>query len=87
MQCDLDSAVSCPEEGEHGVQVVLPLGPQPVHLGLLGARELGCDLQAVGEQVVVVLHAVVHRVPLRPRCDATAEGLTVTQTLSRQIDG
>ena len=31
--------------------------------GLLPAAELGGDLQAVGEEVVEVLHAVVHQVP------------------------
>ena len=31
--------------------------------GLLPAAELGRDLEAVGEEVVKVLHAVVHQVP------------------------
>ena len=43
------------------------------------------DLQAVGKEVVVVLHPVVHCVPLSPIADATAECLTVTQTLSAII--
>ena len=103
------------QEGEHRVQVIVPLSPQPGDLRLLGARELcgnlqavlsqiiqtiwnylitlfsvlsnftihdNTDLQAVGKEVVVVLHPVVHCVPLSPITDATAECLTVTQTLS-----
>ena len=37
--------------------------------GLLPAAELGRDLEAVGEEVVKVLHAVVHQVPATSNYD------------------
>ena len=44
-------------------------------LWLFPARKFGGDLQAIGKEVVEVLHPVVHEVPLRPIGDASAEGV------------
>ena len=54
-------------------------------LWLFPTRELGSDLEAVGEQIVEVLHPVVHKVPLSPVTDAGAECVRVTQTFSEEI--
>ena len=47
---------------------------------LLPAGELCRDLHAVGEEVVVVLHAVIHYVPLGTVADALGESFGMTQT-------
>jgi len=51
------------QEGQEAVQVVVPLGVEEVGRGPFPAGHLDGQLQAVGEQVVVVLHTVVHQVP------------------------
>ena len=48
--------------------------------GTLPAGELCSQLQAAGEQIVKVLHAIVHQVPLGAVADPSAEGVAVTQT-------
>ena len=53
-------------------------------LWLFPTRELGSDLEAVGEKVVEVLHPVVHKIPLCPVTDAGAECVRVTQTFSEE---
>ena len=43
--------------------------------GSLPAGQLCGELHAVGEEVVEVLHPIVHQVPLRSITDAGAEGV------------
>ena len=46
----------------------------------LATRQLCGDLHTVGEEVVVVLHPIVHHVPFSTIADALAEFVTMTQT-------
>ena len=67
------------EEGQHAVEVVLPLHLEMVGWRSLPTRQLRGQLQAVGEEVVEVLHAVVHQVPLSSIADACTKCITVTE--------
>ena len=49
----------------------------------LPAGELRSELQAVAEQVVEVLHPIIHQIPLCPVTDACTELVTVTQTFPK----
>ena len=70
--------------GQERLLVVLPVALERVLHGVLAAAHLHGDLHAVGEQVVEVLHPVVHKVPLCPVTDAGAECVRVTQTFSEE---
>ena len=76
-----DARVHTLEECQHAVKIVLPLHLEMVGWWSLPARQLCSQLQAVGEQIVEVLHPVVHQVPLCPVTDPCTELVTVTQTL------
>ena len=75
-----DTGVNTLEECQHAVKIVLPLHLEMVGWWSLPAGQLCSQLQAVGEQIVEVLHPVVHQVPLCPVADAGAECITVTET-------
>ena len=59
--------------GEQRLLVVFPLVLQEFRGHALAAAQLQCDLHAVGEVVVEVLHAALHHEPLRPVGDSTWE--------------
>lgn len=69
----LDADVREPHVLVQRVEVVLPVLGERVARREFGAAELDGELEAVGGQVVVVLHAAAHRVPLGAVGDAVRE--------------